>query len=124
MDIVSIIGWIMSGTIWSILFILWFLWLLYVAMMNIKRAVGDDVGSLPWQAKLLVYPTSVLFDIVEFIANVIVCTIIFLDWPREVTVSDRLRRYAVEPNKAGWRMLLVDFVRPMLDPFDPEGPHI
>jgi hypothetical protein len=101
---------------------LWALWILYVAMMNIKGSCAQ--GELPWQAKLMVIPTTLVFDLVEFVANVFVCTIIFLDWPREFTVSDRLRRYANNAQINGWQSWVLNFIRPMLDPFDPEGPHI
>lgn len=122
-QILSWISWISLGTVLTMIYILWCLWILYVAMMNIDRA--RNIDQLPWQAKIMVYPTVALFDIVELIANVIVCTPIFFDLPREVTVSDRLRRYAADPTSAGkYRMTLVNFVRPMLDPFDPDGPHI
>ena len=60
----------------------------------------------------------------EIVANSFVCTLIFLDLPREFTVSDRLRRYYEKQEQAGWRMVLVNFVKPMLDPFDHKGPHI
>tara|TARA_R110000823_G_scaffold271722_2_gene391120 strand:+ start:1057 stop:1311 length:255 start_codon:yes stop_codon:yes gene_type:complete len=83
-----------------------------------------ETMTLPWQAKLLVYPTRFVFDCVELLANAIVCTIIFLDIPKEFTVSDRLRRYYENQERAGWRMILVAFVKPMLDPFDHKGPHI
>lgn len=105
-----------------VLLILWALWILYVAMMNVKRV--SETEKLPWQAKILLYPTIVVFDIVEFIANVFVCTIIFWDWPKEITVSDRLRRYKISHEKYSWRVRLVNFIKPMLDPFDPAGPHI
>jgi hypothetical protein len=49
---------------------------------------------------------------------------LFLDWPREKHVSDRLRRYWRRPAKYGWRLYVVRFLKPMLDPFDPAGPHI
>jgi hypothetical protein len=105
-----------------VLLTLWALWILYIAMMNVKRV--SDTEKLPWQAKLLVYPTMALFEIVEVIANVVVCSIIFLDLPREHRVSDRLRRYFRRPKRYGWRIHIVLFIKPMLDPFDPSGPHI
>ena len=105
-----------------VLLTLWALWILYIAMMNVKRV--SDTEKLPWQAKLLVYPTMALFEIVEVIANVVVCSIIFLDLPREHRVSDRLRRYFRRPKHYGWRIHIVLFIKPMLDPFDPSGPHI
>lgn len=114
--------WTWAGTVTFVLLTLWSLWILYVAMMNINAV--SQVQSLPWQSKLLVYPTVVVFEIVELIANILVCTLIFLDFPQEWTVSERLRRYKRNPERAGWRMLLVKFIKPMLDPFDPTGPHI
>lgn len=114
--------WTWAGTVTFVLLTLWALWILYVAMMNINAVV--KVQRLPWQSKLLVYPTVLVFEFVELIANSLVCTLLFLDLPREWTVSDRLRRYNKNPKRAGWRMILVRFFKPMLDPFDPEGPHI
>lgn len=120
--LLTIFLWTGIGTVSFILCTLWALWILYVAMMNINAV--SQVQSLPWQSKLLVYPTVVVFEIVELIANILVCTLIFLDFPQEWTVSERLRRYKRNPERAGWRMLLVKFIKPMLDPFDPTGPHI
>jgi hypothetical protein len=105
-----------------ILITLWALWILYIAMMNVKRVTTTK--PLPWQAKLLVYPTMAVFEVIEFIANVVVLTMLFFDWPREIRVSDRLRRYWKSPAKYGWRLHVVKFIKPMLDPFDPAGPHI
>lgn len=104
------------------LIILWALWILYVAMMNVDRSMISR--ELPWQAKILVYPTKVLFDIVEIISNTFICTLIFLDFPKEFTVSDRLRRYYANETTSKWRLAIVYFVKPMLDPFDHKGPHI
>jgi hypothetical protein len=113
---------ISAGAIVFGLIILWALWILYIAMMNIKRIAATE--TMPLRVKLLVYPTVAVFEIVEFVANVVVCTVIFLDLPREVRVSDRLRRYYRRPTKYGWRLHIVLFIKPMLDPFDPTGPHI
>jgi len=121
-QILSILSIVSISTIIFILSILWALWILYVAMMNIERSATQN--PLPWQAKLMVYPTMVVFDIIEFVTNVFVCTLIFLDLPREVTVSARLRRYYIHQDKCGWRMVIVNFIKPMLDPFDHKGPHI
>jgi hypothetical protein len=109
-------------TVLFMLWILWSLWILYVAMMNIKRVAAEQ--HMPLRVKLLVYPTMAMFEVVELVANLVVCTIIFLDWPRERHVSDRLRRYWRNPQRWGWRMHIVRFLKPMLDPFDPAGPHI
>jgi hypothetical protein len=118
----SIITTISLSFVAFILLTLWALWVLYIAMMNVKRVTLTK--PLPWQAKMLVYPTMVVFEAIEFIANVIVLTVLFFDWPKEIRVSDRLRRYWKKPAKYGWRLHVVKFIKPMLDPFDPAGPHI
>jgi hypothetical protein len=105
-----------------VLLTLWALWVLYIAMMNIKRVAATQ--SMPVRVKLLVYPTMAVFEAIEVIANVIILTVLFLDWPRERHVSDRLRRYWRNPYRYGWRLHIVKFLKPMLDPFDPAGPHI
>jgi hypothetical protein len=118
----EILSWISISTIVIFLLALWALWILYIAMMNVKRALM--AGDIPWQAKLMVVPTKAVFDVVEFFCNVVVCTIVFFDLPKEVTVSDRLRRYHRNPNCPAWRMLIVNFIKPMIDTFDPAGTHI
>ena len=90
-EILNIVSLVSLSTIIFMALILWALWILYVSMMNIDRAVEQK--ELPWQAKLMVYPTKFVFDLVEIVANTFVCTLIFLDFPKEFTVSDRLRRY-------------------------------
>ena len=110
------------GLMAFVLSTLWALWVLYIAMMNIKRV--SDADSMPVRVKLLVYPTMVVFELVEFVANVIILTVLMWDWPKEIRVSDRLRRYWRNPEKYGWRVYIVKFLKPMLDPFDPAGPHI
>jgi hypothetical protein len=104
-----------SGTLWA-------LWVLYIAMMNIKRVA--EAEPMPIRVRMLVYPTMAVFEVVEFVANVVVLTVLFVDWPREIRVSDRLRRYWRNPYRYGWRLYVVRFLKPMLDPFDPAGPHI
>lgn len=118
----EILSWISISTVLIFLLALWALWILYIAMMNVKRALM--AGDIPWQAKLLVVPTKYVFDVVEFFCNVVVCTAVFLDLPKEVTVSDRLRRYHRDPLCPRWRMIIVNFIKPMIDPFDPAGTHI
>jgi hypothetical protein len=120
---IEILSLISLTTVSIFLLSLWALWVFYIAMMNIKRSYILH-GDVPWQAKLLVIPTTVVFNIIEFFCNIVLCTIIFLDFPREITVSSRLRRYNSNPNCPKWRLCIVHFVKPMIDSFDPEGPHI
>jgi hypothetical protein len=119
LELLSIVS---LGTVMFVLLTLWALWVLYIAMMNIKRVAATQ--PMPWRVRILVYPTMAVFEAVEFIANVIVLTVLFWDWPREIRVSDRLRRYWSNPYRYGWRLHVVKFLKPMLDPFDPAGSHI
>ena len=120
MSLLSLI--VPSFIIWMLI-ILWTLWILYVAMMHIERVI--EISDIPWQAKMLVLPTLWIFHVVEFVANVIVCTIVFLDLPRERMVTHRLRRYRDNPDKyKAWRLKVVYFIKPMLNPFDHRGDHI
>jgi hypothetical protein len=119
LELISIIS---LGLTSFVLITLWALWVLYIAMMNVKRVTASK--PLMWQAKILVYPTMAVFEVIEFVANVVVLTVLFFDWPREIRVSDRLRRYWRRPARYGWRLHVVKFIKPMLDPFDPAGPHI
>ena len=110
---------------WIVLFVLttlWALWIFYIAMMNIKRIAATR--SLPLRTQILVWPTMAVFEVLEFVANVIVLTVLFWDWHREIRVSDRLRRYWRCPARYGWQLHVVKFLKPMLDPFDPAGLHI
>ena len=110
------------GTVAFVLGTLWALWVLYIAMMNIKRVAAEQ--PMPWRVRILVWPTMAVFEMVEFVANGVVLTVLFVDWPRERRVSDRLRRYWRNPYRYGWRLHVVKFLKPMLDPFDPAGTHI
>jgi Sec-independent protein secretion pathway component TatC len=119
LELLSVIS---LGVMLFVLGILWALWVLYIAMMNIKRVAATEL--MPVRVKMLVYPTMAVFEVVEFVANVLILTVLFFDWPREIRVSDRLRRYWRDPYRYGWRLYVVRFLKPMLDPFDPAGPHI
>jgi hypothetical protein len=105
-----------------VLLTLWALWVLYIAMMNIKRVAATQ--PMPIRVKMLVYPTMAVFEVFEVVANVVILTVLFWDWPKEKHVSDRLRRYWKRPARYGWRLHVVKFLKPMLDPFDPTGDHI
>jgi hypothetical protein len=119
LELLSVIS---AGVVMFVLGTLWALWVLYIAMMNIKRVAATE--PMPVRVKLLVYPTMAVFEVVEFIANVVILTVLFVDWPKEIRVSDRLRRYWRNPYRYGWRLYVVRFLKPMLDPFDPAGTHI
>lgn len=96
------------------------LWGLYVLVMGLKRA--RDAGTLSRIAYVLGVPILVAGYLLDFIVNVTVCTLLFLEPPRETTVTARLKRHA---DKDNWRGRIARWMAAhLLDPFDPDGRHV
>jgi hypothetical protein len=96
------------------------LYVFYAAVMNIKRV--RDAGKLTWMGKALGYPTLVIGLVLDLFVNLTLMTIVLLELPRELTVTARLKRHHKE--STGWRLSVVKFFEPVLDPLDPSGDHI
>lgn len=96
------------------------LWIFYIAVMGIKR-VRDGGGLSPWALRFG-YPVLFIGLLLDILVNWFVVTLLLLEWPRETTVTARLKRHNRE--STGWRKALVLFFEPLLDPFDPSGDHI
>jgi hypothetical protein len=96
------------------------LYVFYAAVMNIKRV--RDAGKLTWMGYALGYPTLFIGLFLDLLVNWFVMTIILLELPRELTVTSRLKRHHEESK--GWRLAVVKFFEPVLDPLDPSGDHI
>ena len=96
------------------------LYVFYAAVMNIKRV--RDAGKLTWMGKALGYPTLVIGLLLDLFVNLTLMTIVLLELPRELTVTARLKRHHKE--STGWRLAVVKFFEPVLDPLDPSGDHI
>jgi hypothetical protein len=59
----------------------------------------------------------------DFLANVFVATLVFVELPREALVTTRLKRHVNTPTSA-WRTAIATWVcDEMLDVFDPSGNH-
>lgn len=114
----------------------YFTWGMYLAVMNLIQA-KNTIHELTWQAKLFAYPLAVCGIIMDFLTNVVVGTIIFLDVPREWLLTQRLQRYlenmdnfytdsSKEPpsklNRWRWDAALWICTH-LLDPFDSRGYH-
>jgi hypothetical protein len=102
------------------LFITYALYVWYAAVMNIKRV--RDAGKLTTLGKVFGYPTLVIGLVLDLLVNWFVMTIILLEVPRELTVTSRLKRHHKE--STGWRLAVVKFFEPVLDPLDPSGDHV
>lgn len=96
------------------------LYVFYAAVMNIKRV--RDIGKLTTLGKVFGYPTLVIGLVLDLLVNVFVMSIILLEPPLEWTVTSRLKRHHKESD--GWRLAVVKFFEPVLDPLDPSGDHI
>ena len=96
------------------------LFVLYCAVMNIKRV--RDMGKLSPIGYVFGWPTLVLGYALDVICNWFVMTVLFVEWPREATVTARLKRH--NRQSTGWRKRIVLFFEPLLDPLDPSGDHV
>lgn len=99
---------------------LYLLWIFYLAVMTLKRA--RDANLLTKTAKAFGIPVLVVGLLLDFLANVFVMTVMLLELPKETTVTARLKRHNKE--STGWRLSIVKWAEPLLDPFDPSGDHI
>ena len=95
------------------------LYVFYCAVMNIKRV--RDMDKLTTLGKVFGYPTLIIGLILDLLVNVFVMSIILIEAPRELTVTSRLKRHQAS---TGWRLAVVKFFEPVLDPLDPSGDHI
>lgn len=95
-------------------------WLVYLSVMALKRARDD--GKLSPFATALGYPALMFGYAIDFATNVVICTPLLLEMPRETTVTARLSRHKRD---GGWRGKVAAWVGDhLLDPFDPDGRHI
>lgn len=96
------------------------LWILYLAITNLARAKLN--GRMTNTALILGVPIAILTIALDVVVNLLVMTFVFLELPKELTVSDRLRRHNKEPN--GWRKAIAAWFEPLLDPYDTDGDHV
>lgn len=95
-------------------------WILYLAVMNLKR----HRARLHPIAKLHAYPLLFVGVAFDFLVNVVVGTLIFLDPPQETLLTGRLKRYHRIAYEGTWRARLADWIcTHLLDQFDPDGDH-
>jgi hypothetical protein len=92
---------------------------LYLAIMSLYR--GYLAKTLSLESKLLGYPILVVGLTVDFVMNVTLFSLIFLELPSEWLVTARLKRHI---NKSTWRGKLARWLcHTLLSPFDPTGDH-
>lgn len=111
------------GTVGILVGLTWFTWLLYVVAMGLKAA--RDTNKLTPAIKVMGYPAFAVGWLVDLVLNLIVCTLLFWDLPREWMITSRLQRYKYDPRWAGGKRAAVAswMCSQMLDPMDPSGCH-
>lgn len=110
-----------AKSIVGVILFLWFFWALYVMVMGLYRAhLNKKLSRVTY---VLGAPWLIIGLVVDFVANIILATIIFLDLPREFLVTARLQRYS-NSSEDDWRKhFSVWICEHLLDVFDPSGDH-
>lgn len=99
---------------------LYALWVFFLAIMALQRAY--DAQTLNKAALVLAMPVLVIGFALDVLVNLTAATLLFLEIPREWTVSERLVRLArgsEGPRRSAARWLLAN----LLATFDPSGRH-
>jgi hypothetical protein len=105
-----------------------FLFMSYIAIMSLRDM--RDAGKLTLFDKVLGYPGLLIGYALDLIANILI-TLIFLEIPREKTVSERALRLARLPQQPKgwrywlprWRRWLARLLLSVLQKFDKKGGH-
>lgn len=111
----------MGGLLFLAVFLSFYvLWILYLAVMNLARARNEK--KLTKLAYVLGVPLLWAGLVLDGLINIFLMTPIMLELPRELTVTSRLQRH--KKHSKGWRLAVVEWFEPLLDPFDPDGNHV
>lgn len=94
-----------------------FTWRMYLSVMNLMRVKE----TLTTETKCFAYPLAAIGVIADFLYNVIVGTILFLELPQELLLTKRLKRHIGNEDWQG--SIARRLCRHLLDPFDPKGTH-
>ena len=82
------------------------LWVFFLAVMKLRDV--RDSGKLNGQAKYPAYLVLFIGYILDFVVNMIPATVVFLEIPQELTVSERTKRHRDEPT---WRGAMSRWLR-------------
>jgi hypothetical protein len=101
-------------------------WVFYLAAMNLLRAnVEGKLGKVAW-----VIGTPVVFVgmVIDLVFNITLFSLLFLELPRELFVTKRLKRHIKSQwhgnKKELWRKSLALWIcSNLLNPFDHTGDH-
>ena len=112
----TIAAYVLAGLVGS----LYALWIGYLALTNLDRARVS--GSLTPAARVACAPMLVFFGLLDVTVNLTIGTVLFLELPRQWTLSQRCSRHYRMP---GWRGRVSRWLgRNALNPFDRTGDHL
>lgn len=112
-------SWGEAMIILHILLSAWVLWVIYAAMMRLKQV--REAGKLTLAMKVLGYPVLFFGLAIDFCLNVF-ASLVFVEFPKEYTLSARLWRHSQE--STGYRQKVAEVIRVnLLDAIDPAGVH-
>ncbi len=95
-------------------------WTLYLAIMSLR----PHRDSLHPVAKAHAYMLLGVGLFLDFVLNVVVCSVLFLKHPQDWLLTGRLTRYIQDPDETPWRRGLAKWLcSHLLDQFDPDGGH-
>ena len=98
----------------------WLLWVLFLATMNLAQSKAE--GKLKGFALWAGYTVLAVGLLVDLVVQITVATVLWLELPREWTVSGRVERLCREGH--GYRLTMAMwFRRVLLAPFDRSGGH-
>lgn len=112
LDTLKLVGWSLLLT--------YICWILYLALTNIWEAGVKK--KLSYTAYTLALPAIAVGVSLDVFLNFTVFSVLFMEQPKELTISERLRRH--NSTGTGWRKKLAGWFEPLLDPYDPDGDHI
>lgn len=96
----------------------WLLWVFFLAVMKLDEEKHRMHGAV----KVVGYFTLAVGLVIDFIVQVLPATILWLELPRELTVSGRVKRLCATGH--GYRYnLAIWFRNHLLAPFDKSGGH-
>lgn len=107
-------------TLLNVLLCAWLLWVFFLAVMCLQSA-RDRQQLTVWNTSIG-YTVLIVGWVLDFVVQVTLAALLFLEWPRELTVSGRVKRLIADD--AGWRGNVAAWVRDhLLRPFDATGRH-
>jgi hypothetical protein len=93
------------------------MWLQYLAVMNLK----EHRSKLTLAAKLWAYPMLIVGIFSDFLFNLVIGTIVYIELPKQLLFTSRCNLHLRDTN---WRGSVARwFCRNFMDPFDPDGKH-